>query len=141
MTLLEKIKFAFSKEQELLRKERSAIRLNELKKLLSTHKKEFLFTALFSLGIGTCVSNLAASFTIDKLRKNKFDNESIIACFYNKSCNQKIIHLDIKNDNQKVIDIATAYQFKDDLTKYPDWYNKASPAMKQKMDKYLELTH
>ena len=77
---------------------------------------------------------------IDKLRNTNSDNEAILSCFYNQSCNQKIINLDIKNDKQKVIDIAAAYQFKDKLIKNPDFYKNASPNRKQKMDKFLELT-
>lgn len=116
MNLLEKIKFAFSKEQELRRKQQNAIRHKQLKNLLITHKKEFILTAITFLAIGGCIQSLVGNFTIDKLRQNNFENEAIIKCFYTQPCNQKIKSLDIKHDKQKVIDIAIAYQIKYELT-------------------------
>lgn len=140
MNLIKKIKHYCSADQQLLRRQRDVVKRNNLKSLLRSHKKEFLVTAIISFAIGANIATFGDRFMIDKLRNTNFNNEAIISCFYNQSCNQKIINLDINNDKQNIIDVATAYKFKDDLSKSPDLYNNASPELRNKMDKFLELT-
>lgn len=142
MDLFQRIKYAFSKEQLLLKEERRVARRNHLRKLFRENKKLVLSIVLFSFGCGLCLSLLADSFKIDKLSRDKNDSEVIIACFYDKQCNQKIINLDFTKDKQHIIDIANAFQLKNDLARYPNlyYYQNASSERKAYIDNILELT-
>lgn len=140
MDLFQRIKCAFSKEQLLLKEERRVAQRNHLKKLFRENKKLVISIVLFSFGFGLCLSLLANSFKIDKLSSDKIDSEVVIACFYDKQCNQKIINLDFTKDKQHIIDVASAFQLKNYLENHPNFYQNASSERKAYIDNILELT-